>query len=69
MCIRDRLGLALASIPVVGPIFGIATLPGFNAASTYAIGRIFKGHFAKGGTLWTADRASMSAAYATAMGR
>jgi len=63
------LGLALAAIPVVGPILGIATLPGFNAASTYAIGTIFKGHFAKGGTLWTAEGASMRAAYATAMGR
>jgi uncharacterized protein (DUF697 family) len=63
------LGLALALIPVVGPILGIATLPGFNAASTYAIGGLFKGHFAKGGTLWTADRASMGAAYATALGR
>lgn len=39
------------SVPVVGPVLGVATLPLLAGASTWALGRIFAWHFAKGGTI------------------
>lgn len=43
------------SMPVVGQVVGWATLPGFAAAVTYAVGRVFDQHFASGGTFLTFD--------------
>lgn len=45
------VGSLIKSIPVVGTIAGVATLPAFNYGSTVAIGRVFAKHFASGGTL------------------
>ena len=45
----------IRSVPVVGPLIGWATLPGFAAAVTYAVGRVFDQHFASGGTFLTFD--------------
>lgn len=36
--------------PVIGTIVGLATMPAFYAAFTYAVGKVFNKHFASGGT-------------------
>lgn len=36
--------------PVFGTIIGVATMPAFYAAFTYAVGKIFNEHLASGGT-------------------
>lgn len=38
-------------MPVVGSALSIVTMPGFNAAFTYALGRVFQQHYAAGGTM------------------
>ena len=47
-------------VPVVGTIFGVVAMPTFAAACTYALGRVFAWHFARGGTVadFDADEAS-----------
>ncbi|MEN0053843.1 MAG: DUF697 domain-containing protein [Mucilaginibacter sp.] len=45
----------LRSIPLVGGITSILALPGFAAASTWALGKIFILHFESGGTLLDFD--------------
>lgn len=37
-------------MPVIGTVLGIVTVPVFNAAFTYAVGKVFNKHFASGGT-------------------
>ncbi|WP_085584694.1 YcjF family protein [Thalassospira mesophila] len=37
-------------VPVVGTVFGLIAMPSFAAACTYALGRVFAWHFARGGT-------------------
>jgi len=49
------VGLAIRSIPVVGPFVGMTLAPGFNYLSTLAIGRAFEKHFATGGTFLDFD--------------
>lgn len=44
---------ALRSVPVVGAVTRFATQPLFNAAFTYALGKVFQQHFASGGTFLT----------------
>jgi uncharacterized protein (DUF697 family) len=44
-------GSALKVIPGVGTLVGGAGMATLGGASTYAIGRVFKQHFEKGGTL------------------
>lgn len=39
------------AVPGIGTLFGVATLPAFAAASTYAVGKVFIAHFEAGGTL------------------
>lgn len=39
------------AIPGFGPVIGVAAMPAFAAASTYAIGSVFTQHFESGGTL------------------
>jgi uncharacterized protein (DUF697 family) len=45
----------IRSMPVVGQIVGLATMPAFAAATTYAVGKVFEQHFASGGTFLTFD--------------
>lgn len=47
--------MALRSVPVVGAVTRLATQPAFNAAFTYALGKVFDQHFASGGTFLTFD--------------
>ena len=43
----------MRSVPVAGPLLGLATLPALYGAITYALGRTFSWHFAQGGTFET----------------
>jgi uncharacterized protein (DUF697 family) len=45
------IGSLIKSVPIVGSIAGVATMPAFNYGATIAIGRVFAKHFASGGTL------------------
>ncbi|MDX9861715.1 MAG: DUF697 domain-containing protein [Rhodospirillales bacterium] len=45
----------LRSVPVVGQLVALATMPAFAAATTYAVGKVFDQHFASGGTFLTFD--------------
>ena len=45
--------VALHSVPVIGAVTRLATQPAFNAAFTYALGKVFDQHFASGGTFLT----------------
>lgn len=45
------VGSLIKSVPVVGSVAGIATMPAFNYGATVAMGRVFARHFASGGTL------------------
>lgn len=53
---RALLGTGIFSniakvMPIVGSTLSIVTMPGFNAAFTYALGRVFQQHYAAGGTM------------------
>lgn len=48
---------SLKTIPVLGYVFAVASVPALSAAITYAIGRIFEAHFEAGGTLLDFDAA------------
>lgn len=50
-------------IPVIGTVIGGLAMPALSAASTLAMGRIFKKHFAAGGSLSDVDVQEMSAEY------
>lgn len=41
--------------PVFGTIIGVATMPAFYAAFTYAVGKLFNEHLASGGTFLSFD--------------
>lgn len=42
-------------IPIIGSILGGVTMAGLSGASTYAIGEVFKNHFASGGDIIDLD--------------
>ena len=52
------------SIPIIGQIAAVATAPALTAASTLAVGRIFKRHFEAGGGLDDVDVETMKQEYA-----
>lgn len=66
-----EIGLTVASsslirsitygIPLIGPLLGLATMPAFYAAFTYATGKVFQQHFASGGTFLTFDPKAVEA--------
>jgi len=53
------VGPLLRSIPGIGGLLGLVTMPALSAAATYALGRVFTEHFESGGTLLTFDPAKM----------
>ena len=53
------VGSLIKSIPVVGQLAGVLLMPGFAAAVTWAMGRIFIQHFETGGTLLDLDAERM----------
>jgi uncharacterized protein (DUF697 family) len=48
-------GSMLKSVPVVGQVLGVLSVPAFGTAMTWAIGRVFIQHFASGGTFLDFD--------------
>lgn len=52
------------SVPFIGALAGALTMPALTAASTLAVGRIFRNHFRAGGTLDDVDVDTMTAEYA-----
>jgi len=48
-------GAMAKSVPVIGYGLSILTMPGFNGAATYALGKVFQQHFSAGGTFLTFD--------------
>ena len=53
------LGSFIKGVPLVGQLAGILVMPGFAAAVTWAMGRIFIQHFETGGTLLDFDADKM----------
>lgn len=49
------IGPALKYLPGIGTAVGVLVTPAFNAAATYALGRVFVLHFESGGTLLDLD--------------
>lgn len=49
------LGPMLKFVPVVGMVAGLVAIPAFNAATTRALGIVFRQHFELGGTLLDFD--------------
>lgn len=59
------LALSLAKfIPVIGQTVGVVMMPILNAATTYAVGKVFVQHFASGGTFLTFNPDKVRAYYA-----
>ncbi len=54
---RRVLGSFLKSIPVIGQVAGAASVPLMAGATTYAVGQVFRKHFASGGNLINFDPA------------
>lgn len=54
----------LRQAPVVGSIVSLVMMPSFCAAFTYAIGRVFKRHFASGGTFLSFNAKEAQAEFA-----
>jgi uncharacterized protein (DUF697 family) len=48
-------GSMMKSVPVLGSVLGMISVPAFGAGLTWAIGRIFITHFASGGTFLDFD--------------
>jgi len=53
------VGPLVRGIPGIGGLLGLATMPAFSAAATYAVGRVFVQHFESGGTFLTFDPVKM----------
>ena len=54
-------GAVLRSVPFLGPVLGILSMPAFGYAATYAVGRVFVQHFESGGTFLDFDPAKVRA--------
>jgi uncharacterized protein (DUF697 family) len=52
---RGSVASLIKTIPVVGTVAGIMTMPVVSAASTYAVGKVFIQHFESGGTFLDFD--------------
>ena len=52
---HGAVGSAVKIIPVVGVMASAFTMPMFASATTYAIGKVFRQHFASGGTFLDFD--------------
>jgi len=59
----SALAPVLSAMPLIAPIVGIGAKPTFNAAATYALGRVFVQHFESGGTLLDMDADAMREHY------
>lgn len=59
MAITPLLSSMMKLVPGFGTVAGVASLPIVGGASTYALGKVFAGHFEAGGTLFTFDPAKV----------
>lgn len=59
MAITPLLSSMMKLVPGFGTAAGVASLPIVGGASTYALGKVFAGHFEAGGTLFTFDPAKV----------
>jgi uncharacterized protein (DUF697 family) len=57
-------GSLVKSVPIIGTIAGMLTMPAVAAATTWATGRVFIRHFESGGTFLDFDPAKARAHYA-----
>ena len=65
-----RVGASVVkALPVVGAIPGVITQAGLSGASTYAVGQLFRGHFAEQGTLADLDPEEALPKYQVLLGR
>ena len=55
------LALGIKTVPVIGTMLGLLTMPALSVAATYAVGRVFIAHFESGGTLLDFDPVKMRA--------
>lgn len=55
MAVAPLLSSVMKVIPGFGTAAGVASMPIVGGASTYALGKVFVGHFEAGGTLFTFD--------------
>lgn len=62
-------GSILKSIPLVGQLGGMLTMPACAAAVTYAVGQVFIQHFESGGTLLEFEPDTMRGRFNAALGR
>lgn len=53
--VTPLVGSALKMIPVIGTVAGGTSMAAMSGAATYAVGKVFKRHFEKGGTLENFD--------------
>jgi uncharacterized protein (DUF697 family) len=53
----------LRRAPVIGAAVSLVTMPSFSAAFTYAVGEVFKRHFASGGTFLSFDAKAVKAQF------
>ena len=53
----------IKSIPMIGGLMSVIMVPGFAAASTWALGQVFIMHFESGGTLLTFDAGKVKKYY------
>ncbi len=58
-------GSLAKTLPYIGTMVGVVTVPVFCGASTYALGRVFTQHFASGGTFLDFDPAAVREYYRT----
>lgn len=58
------MGSLVKSIPLVGTLVGVASMPVVAGATTYAISKVFTSHFEAGGTLLDFNPQKMKAFYA-----
>ena len=59
------LGSMAKTLPYIGTVVGVVSVPVFCGASTYALGRVFIQHFASGGTFLDFDPAAVREYYRT----
>lgn len=57
------VAVGLRYIPVIGQTTSALSFSGLGAAATYAVGKIFTSHFAKGGTLLNIDTAKLKESF------
>ncbi|OQX11853.1 MAG: hypothetical protein BWK80_44335 [Desulfobacteraceae bacterium IS3] len=64
MSVGGTLVSFIKSIPLIGQVGGVLTMPAVTGATTYAVGKVFIQHFESGGTFLDFDPETVRAYYA-----